>query len=382
MSTTLSPAPSTLHEPSKPIFLDAWYTRCPTLTAFSLAIQLGWLEDEFAGEEGILFRALQTTNDPKIHQSHYAHTQPNSFRHGGSYPAVWAQSNGSNTRVIGLSSTPAPQRILALPNSGIKSAADLKGKRLLVVRRPKEDIDFISASTLRTYEIALASAGLTFQDVTLVDHNIERSLVSDRVQHGSPKYVTFSKNKRTGRGTENIWGLLNREADVIVGPENFVEILGLDIVFDSSELPENTNTSNNGTPQTFAVNAELIEQRPDFVARVYVRALQAVEWAKNNRSEALRIVAREQGRTELQVEETFGKNFPAVFEVGLDPKNIEGLRTVKDFALRHGYLKKDFSVDAWIDPRPLQVAKKLLEERRQTAKYRAEVAARPSVIRE
>ncbi len=380
MSTTLAPEPTRAAAPSKSILLDAWYTRCPTLTAFSLAIQLGWLEDEFSGEPGILFRALQTTNDPKIHQSHYAHTQPNSFRHGGSYPAVWAQSNGANTRVIGLSWTPSPQRILALPNSGLKSAADLKGKRLLVVRRPKEDIDFIAATALRTYEVALASAGLTFNDVTLVEHTIERSLVSDRVQYGSPNYVSFSKNKKVGRSTEVVWGLLNREADVIVGSDNLIEVLGLDVVFDSDTLPGDA-PANNGTPQTFAVNAELIESHPDFVARVYARALQAVEWAKNNPSEALRIVAREQGRTELQVVENFGQNFASVIEVGLDPKHIEGLRTVKDFALRHGFLKKDFNVDAWIDPRPLQAARAIVEERRKTPAYRAEVAPRTPAIR-
>jgi ABC-type nitrate/sulfonate/bicarbonate transport system substrate-binding protein len=380
MSTTLAEPPS--HSLStKPALLDAWFTRCPTLTAFSLAIQLGWLEDEFAGDDSISFRALQTTNDPKIHQSHYAHTQKNSFRHGGSYPAIWAQSNDANTRVIGLSWTPSPQRILSLPNSGINTVADLKGKRLLLVRRPNEDIDFISASALRTYEVALASAGLTLNDVTIVDHNIERSLVSDRVQYGSPKYVTFSKTRKTGRGTENIWGLLNGEADAIVGPENLIEILGLNVVFSSDTLPPESQT-NNGSPQTFAVNAELIEERPDFVARVYVRALQAVEWARNNRSEAIRIVAREQGRTELQVDETFGDTFQTAIEVGLNPKHIEALRTVKDFAFRHGYLEKDFDLNNWIDPHPLRAAQALLEERRKTAAYRAEVAPRSSAIRE
>ncbi len=293
MSTLLaSPAHETK---SKTSHLDAWFTRCPTPSAFGIALQLGWLEREFANDPEITFRALQTSQDPKVHQSHYAHTQPNSFRHGGNYPAIWAHSSGANTRVIGLSWRAGSHTILALPGSGIKSAADLKGKRLLVVRRPNEDIDFIYATALRTYEVALKSAGLTLDDVKLVEHQVNRSLVSDRVQYGSRDYITFNKDRRGGRGTENIWGLLNREADVIVGEERFIETLGLDVVFDSATLPIDQQ-ANNPTPQTFAVNAELIENRPDFVARVYARALQAVEWAKNNRSEAIRIVAREQNR--------------------------------------------------------------------------------------
>lgn len=372
MSTLLAPAP---HETGsqKTSHLDAWFTRCPTPSAFGLALQLGWIEEEFADDEEITFRALQTSKDPKVHQSHYAHTQPNSFRHGGNYPAIWAQSSGANTRVIGLSWRAGSHTILALPGSGLKTAADLKGKRLLVVRRPNEDIDFIYATALRTYEVALKSVGLTLDDVKLIEHQVDRSLVSDRVQYGSRDYVTFNKDRRGGRGTENIWGLLNRDADAIVGEEKFIEALGLDVVFDSATLPLDQQ-ANNPTPQTFAVNAELIERRPDFVARVYARALQAVEWAKNNRSEAIRIVAQEQNRSEYQTEETYGDQFQPTLELGLEPRQIAALHEVKNFLFKHGIIPKDFNVDSWIDPHPLEAARALVEERRKTAQYQAEIA--------
>ena len=165
------------------------------------------------------------------------------------------------------------------------------------------------ATALRTYETALESAGLTFADVELVELNIDRSLVSDRVQPGSPDYVTFNKNPKGGRGAENIWGLLNREADAIVGGQNLVESLGLDIVFDSKSVPFEKQF-NNGTPDVFAVNAELIEAYPDFVARVYARALQAIDWARNHPAEAIRFVAKEQGRSEHQTAcGAFGDDF-------------------------------------------------------------------------
>jgi ABC-type nitrate/sulfonate/bicarbonate transport system substrate-binding protein len=371
MSTLLaSPADKTK---TKTSHLDAWFTRCPTPSAFGIALQLGWLEREFASEPEISFRALQTSQDPKVHQSHYAHTQPNSFRHGGNYPAIWAHSSGANTRVIGLSWRAGSHTILALPGSGLKSAADLKGKRLLVVRRPNEDIDFIYATALRTYEVALKSVGLTLDDVKLVEHQVNRSLVSDRVQYGNRDYVTFNKDKRGGRGTENIWGLLNREADVIVGEERFIETLGLDVVFDTDSLPLDQQ-ANNPTPQTFAVNAELIESRPDFVARVYARALQAVEWAKNNRSEAIRIVAREQNRSEFQTEETYGDQFQPTLELGLEPRQVAALHEVKNFLFKHGIIPNDFDVDAWVDPQPLEDARALVAERRKTSEYQSEIA--------
>jgi ABC-type nitrate/sulfonate/bicarbonate transport system substrate-binding protein len=378
MSTSHQVVASSIRSSSAP--LDAWYTRCPTATAFSLAVQLGWIDDEFRNEPEITFRALQTSKDPKVHNSHYTHTQKNSFRHGGNFPAISAQSKGSNIRVIGLSWSHSHPLILTRSDSGIRTVADLKGKRLLVLRRPKEEaVDFIAATAVRTYEAALSSAGLSFSDVRVVDHFVERSLVSDRVQHGSREYVTFAKNRKVGRNIENVWGLLNGEADVIVGSDNLIEVLGLHTVFDGSTLsPE--KLSNNTAPQTFAVSAELLEERPDFVARVYARVLQAVEWARNNPSAAARIVARDQGRTEQQVEDNYGAHLIDTLEIGLNPAHIQALTDVKNFALRQGFIDEDFDVAAWIDPRPLAAARSLVEERRSTAEYQAQIA-RPCLTR-
>lgn len=357
--------------PAQPA-IDAWFSRCPTASPFSIALHLGWIDAEFFGEP-VTFRALQTSRDPKVHHAHYSHNIPNLFRHGGNYPATWAQANGANTRVIGLSWKHQSNLILALPGSGIRTPADLKGKRLFVVRRPKEDIDFSYATALRTYESALESVGLSFADVTFVEHHIERSLVSDRIQHGNPDYVTFNKNPRLGRGSENIWGLLDRKADAIVGSHELIETLGLDVVFDSKSIPL-SGQFNNGTPDVFAVNAELIDTHPDFVARVYARALQAIEWSRNNPAEATRFVAKEQGRAEHQTALAFGKDLLATLELGLDSANIEALRSVKDFLLRHQIIKRDFNLDTWIDPRPLAAARQLVEIRRRTAEYQAEIA--------
>jgi ABC-type nitrate/sulfonate/bicarbonate transport system substrate-binding protein len=366
-----APAPSRLR--AKNAALDAWFTRCPNASPFSIALHLGWIDAEFADDDGVTFRALQTSRDPKVHHAHYAHNIPNLFRHGGNYPATWAQANGADTRVIGLSWKYQSNLILALPDSPVKTAADLKGKRLHLVRRPKEDIDFGYATALRTYEVALASAGLSLGDAEFVVHNIDRSLVGDRVQPGNPDYVSFNQNPGGSRGAENIWGLLNREADVIVGGHELVQVLGLHVVFDSQTIPVG-DQGNNATPDTFAVNAGLIEEHPDFVARVYARSLQAIDWARNNPVEALRFVAKEQGRSEILASRVFGGNFLASLELNLDPGRIEILRSVKAFLLRHGIIPRDFDLDAWIDPRPLAAARAIVEERRRTPRYQAEIA--------
>jgi len=364
MSTTLLAPP---HETASKVAL--WYTRCPVPTSFGLALQLGFLNEEFADDSTTDFRALQQSTDLKVHQSHFTHTQKNSFRHGGNYPAIYAQSTGANTRVIGLSWVHGPQTILALPGSGIKTAADLKGKRLLVHRRPKEDIDFSYATEIRTYEAGLASVGLSLKDVHLVEHVIDRTYVGDRrgiLQPGGPLIPLGAGRARID---ELVYPLIRGEVDAIAGgsigvaSERLHDLFGFDVVFDAFNLPDQFERYNNSTPLTFAVNAELIDEHPELVARVYARVLEAELWAQENRDDTVRFVAREQSAAERLVESAYGENLVPGLKTDLDPIKIKGLTASKNFLLKHGLIKNDFDVEKWVDPRPLAAAKHLLAKR-------------------
>src|ERR1700733_14613696 len=79
-----------------------WATRCPCATAFSVAWQHGAFAVEFPDDDNVEFLSLQQSNDPKVHLSHFSHTQENSFRYGGNMPAIWARSNGADSRLAGL----------------------------------------------------------------------------------------------------------------------------------------------------------------------------------------------------------------------------------------------------------------------------------------
>src|SRR6202000_3408163 len=117
--------------------------RCPCATAFSVAWQQGTLDAEFAGDESVEWLSLQQSPDPRVYLSHFSHTQGNSFRYGGNIPAIWARASAADTKLIGLAWVTTPHPILVLPDSGIKTVADLKGKRLLVVTRGADKlVDF------------------------------------------------------------------------------------------------------------------------------------------------------------------------------------------------------------------------------------------------
>jgi ABC-type nitrate/sulfonate/bicarbonate transport system substrate-binding protein len=146
-----------------------WYTRCPAPTPFGIAIQQGWLQEEFRAEN-IDVRALQDASDPAIRQSHYTHSQPRSFRQGGNIPALWARANGADTRVIGLSWVDEFQGLVALPSSGIHTPADLRGRRFGLPRNTRTQVvDFHRATALRGFVTLLDAVGLTLDDVELVE---------------------------------------------------------------------------------------------------------------------------------------------------------------------------------------------------------------------
>ncbi len=117
-----------------------------------MALRAGHFQDEFAEDAQFAFRSVLDSSDAKIHDAHYYGTLENAFRLGGYIPPIWAKSRGASTRVVGISWTTTPSPILAQPEAKIRSAADLKGKRLLIIRRPDEEIDFAHAGALRNYE--------------------------------------------------------------------------------------------------------------------------------------------------------------------------------------------------------------------------------------
>ena len=97
---------------------------------------------------GVVVRSIADSPDKLVRESHFNHTLPWSFRQGGNIPAIRARSAGRDTRLIGLTWVDEFQAIITLPQSRLRTSADLFGARIGVPRRAGPIVDFHRATAL------------------------------------------------------------------------------------------------------------------------------------------------------------------------------------------------------------------------------------------
>lgn len=334
-----------------------WYTRCPVPTPVGIAVQLGWIEEEFVAE-GLKLGSIRDSADRSVRASHFDHNLKNSFRQGGSIPAIWARAAGRQTKLIGLTWTDEAQVILSLPESKIRTIKDLKGRRLGIATRPRDSIDFWKATTLRAYLVALALEGLTEKDVEFVE--IPRPDASFDAPGGLAGQ---------GPGADElleVQALKAGKVDVIFHKGSrgleVADAIGAHVVFDVWKHPDPRARANNHSPRTFTVDSHLLDSRPDIVARVLRRVLLAGQWAEENPTEAIQYLARETGSTELWVRLAYGNDANKHLKTDLEESSIQALDDFTQFLFDHGFLPENVDVREWIDARPLAAARRLLTQ--------------------
>jgi len=332
-----------------------WFTRCPVPTATGLAYKLGWLDEEFKAD-GIAIKTLQEVGGD-LARHHYDHELNTLIREGGNLLAIPAKAQGAPTKLVGLTWIDEAQAILVRPDSTIRHPEDLKGKRLALPAFREDDLlnnrrgrSIARGMSLAGYKGVLASAGLTLDDVHLVEVVGERP-GSNRENLGS------------------LWGgldpLIRGEVDAIyVKGTSSVDaarqngaVVGIDI----DKIPDRRFRVNNGTPRPITVHEDLIEKHFDLLVRFLYQALRAAEWAKTHLQGVREILQGEARASSAGVEAAYRDGFHLSLAPDLSEERVELFRQQKNFQLVHGFLDRDFDYDAWIDRRPLEEAGKLLD---------------------
>jgi len=337
--------------------VELWYTRCGAATASALAIQKGWLQQEFA-KPGTVLHSLRESNSLATRNSHYNHSQSGMFREGGNIPPIWAKGTGKDTVVVGITWLDEYQGILTLADSGIRTVADLKGKRLGVPLHRNAVIDFQRGAAQHGYETALGLEGLTKADVTLVDIEIPGFDNTDGPRRERENSGRSHEIETLEKGDVDAIFLRFARAYRYSRDPRFHQVINI------NELSDPLLRVNNGTPRPVTVDRAFLEKHPDVVVRYLVVLLETAEWAKDHRDEVVELLRADNGEVSAaDILASHGERVHHSFEPKLTPDYIEGLDTQKNFLHRWGYFD-NFDINSWIVYEPLQRAREIFEQKR------------------
>lgn len=329
---------------------EIWHARCPVPTPVSIAVQLGWVETALREQCNLSLKSLHESNNPVEAVTYYESPLPNSFRQGGSVPALFARAAGQQTVLLGLTWTDEFQAVVAMPGSGIASVRDLRGRRIGVPRHDVR-IDHSRAAALRGFSALLASESLSFADVELVDLPDQQIPVVFRdgavISQGIGRRGRYSY-------TNEVKALASGLVDAIYVKDahgaQAAALLGADVVINIGRHPDPQVRINNCTPRPLTVSRWLVEHHPEVVSCLLQQVVAAGHWARQEPERVRQMIGREIGWSENWVSYAYGENVHENLHLDLAPRSLQALGDFKQFLLGQGFLAQDFSIDDWLAP--------------------------------
>jgi len=323
-----------------------WFTRCPVPTASALAFSQGWLSEAFAAD-GLVIRDLRDA--PEVRQAaHVDHDLPGLFREGGSIPALSARATGAPSRVIGLTWIDEWQVVLVRRETGAIRPADLKGLRIALPAYHDSRANSISRGmTLHGISGALASAGLTFDDVTFVETPLDN--YRDRDRADSLQRLWSSIDQLSNGAVDAVYV---KGAAAVDAARRAGVVVGIDL----DALPDRRFRINNGTPRPITVHQDLLDGHFDLVVKFLEQSLRAADWAADNLSDLRQILEVETRAGDQAVVTAYRNDFHLNLHPELSEQRIGELRKQANFLWLHGFLEHAVDVDLWIDEKPLAEA--------------------------
>ncbi len=336
-----------------------WYTHAPSPTAFGIALRKGWIHEEMA-RCGVEVRALAASSDPDVQRLRRERTSPRAFRQGGNVAPLIARSRGNDVRLIGLSRTSSIHPVLALPESGYRTAADLLGRRIAIPVRKNAVVDIPRATALRTVSNLLASAGLTLNDVELVAIPVEGSYFEARAKPGEPiadaprEGVAFQVSSAH---SNELLALIRGEVDAIASEGSTAAIIASTFGLTTLEPGRAVNRDlNNRSLLAVTVSGGLLDRGPGLVTSVLVQILAAAEWSIDEEAEARRLIALDAGIHEDLLDAAYSPRVSRQLGVDLRMDKVADLREQHDFLLDRGIIERPVDLDEFIEPEPLKTA--------------------------
>ncbi|MDQ7989227.1 MAG: hypothetical protein REI09_06280 [Candidatus Dactylopiibacterium sp.] len=341
-----------------PAAQEVLYTICPVFVASNVALELGFLDEEFR-RAGAPLRYLRSLPDNAGWLPHFTHSLPRLIRDGGAIPTIQARADLTDTTLIATTFSTSGGQILVRAGSGIHGVLDLKGRRIGLTRSlAGEKIDFARATAERGIELALEIAGLGRDDVQIVDLEAPEPKPSAPAERPAQNWAYLHQHV-----AQDLLALQAGSVDAIYSsPARAARLVAsgeYKIIEDLDRYPDWTLRVTNG-PYTTAVNTDFARAEPAIVVAWLRAAIRAGQWVNANRRAAADIFARTTTyRDAAQIAALIQYHD---FVPSLAPQNLAGLTIQKDFLRSHGYVKNDFRIEDWADARYLDEAHASLRE--------------------
>ncbi len=332
------------------------YSLCPVPVASHLAVELGWLDEEF-GRAGVELSHLHASAEGGRWSAHFDHGLTHLIRDGGNIPAIWARADRAATKLVGLTAGPSGGQVLVRAASGLRRVADLAGRKIALSRHTETDrIDTCRATADRGLGLALALGGLERGDIEWIEVTQPDDLPcgraarpadlwASRFQESEFVYSPEVRALRAGR-VDAIYAQPPRTAALVATGE-------FTVLEDLDRHPDWTLRLAN-SPYAITVDAAFAESNPEAVVAFLRASIRAALWARSHRAQAAAIFERV---ALIPGADAFAQ---AVVSSDLVPnlsaQNLAGLELVQEFLTKRGYVKGSFDVPTWADPRYLAEA--------------------------
>jgi sulfonate transport system substrate-binding protein len=312
----------------------------PTVSA--LATHLGLLDEEFATEFELDVIFSREDLSAKGAGNGYW------IRDAGLIPSMRARASGGDSQLIALAFLDVSAPMVTLTTSGIRSVADLKGKRLGIATTQDGFRDLGYAQQLKVYTTALSSVGLTLHDVRFVPFQSDQS--------DPTAFRPWGKKTKTKLeiGKDIAERLQRHEFDAIAveTASDVAHHVSTRVLYDTLEHPDYLARAHADTLRGVVVSGHLLRERRDLVVRVLARLLQAADWIKARPKDATDGLA---DSFNTNFDHLTGKyqNLSEGLQINLGVEKILSLKAQKNFLLRHRLFSNDFDINPWIDHGPL-----------------------------
>jgi sulfonate transport system substrate-binding protein len=231
----------------------------------------------------------------------------------GDLASVIGRSRGLATRLIAITGRGSNSYLAAAPGAGIKGFADLKGRKVAVLK---------GTAYQRPFDALLADAGLTEKDIKLVNLDWPGAKAA----------------------------VVNKDVDATFGGADLHLLADKGVTIPVSTRGKGPAYTIHGA--TLATD-EFVKKYPDLTARVVRQIVRASQWASDeaNRAALLALFGEQSGQgPAVFAAELEGESLKARYSPRVDAAAVAAYQGVVADALKLGLIKQGFDVEAWVAP--------------------------------